>query len=66
MTWHPSRNGKWRNYLTAEEFAVIAKCDAVTKKIAELRKKNLSLLSDRKMIQNRAIKRAKYAERNGE
>jgi hypothetical protein len=56
MVWKPTRRPKkyeWRNFLTAEEKATIAKIDKLE---AELR----ALRGNKNLIMNRAIQRAKY------
>ena len=56
MVWKPTKRPKkyeWRNFLTAEEKAAIAKIDKLE---AELR----ALRGNKNLIMNRAIQRAKY------
>lgn len=56
MVWKPAKRPKkyeWRNFLTAEEKATIAKADKLA---AELR----ALRGHTNLIMNRAIQRAKY------
>ena len=57
----PSR---WRMFLTDEERETVARYDQMQAKIKLIRDNNKELICDFKYIQNRAVHRAKYAERD--
>lgn len=57
MTWEPKQaKWQWRRYLTAKEKKTLERADAA-------KAKWLALNSERAAITNRAIQRAKYADR---
>lgn len=56
MVWKPAKRAKkyeWRDFLTAEEKATIARVDKLEAELRELR-------GHKNLIMNRAIHRAKY------
>ena len=57
MVWKPrASKWNWRQYLTAEEKAVVAKVDKLDREIKALR-------GEKNLIMNRAIQRAKFEAR---
>lgn len=60
MVWKPAKRAKkyaWRDYLTAEEKATVARVDKLAEELRTLRGQKV-------LIMNRAIQRAKYEAAN--